>query len=726
MHLEQLVFESEPSGARREVSFRARGDALQRWTLLPRGADSDGLFAVIALACTGWRHAEPLSELLRPALAAAALPARAEFVLVRHAPQDCDAVQPPRRRSGWRIEPDGRLVPLRRKEARHGDPAAAFGKPPSGAGNVGRLFLAYGSRLQAHAGTDRFDFSHPHHRLRRFATLFDPQARLTDPVAFLERLHHKGVRYEKPRSRLYIARLNQELSALFEIAPDAWLSKRYDFRGLWERTPTERRPLIVVALDAARHVFDASPRLYGPFDQTGVLLLDGVEQWCPPEHFAAFMHLLDTVFPRLQFIASLADRERALLPGELLAQTLPIPQAQPCPPRLSPTHLPPGTVLLIDVDSQLPNLALMKLSRHFKAQGKQVVLAHPDTPITKADAVLASCVFAFPQSARRVAELRRRYGADLQVGGSGVDIRRRLPPEIEDLPADFSLYPALGDRAIGFLTRGCPFHCPFCIVPIKEGKPRLVSDFDTLLQGRQKLILLDDNLLSHPASIELMEEMLRRDLPVNFNQTLDVRLLTADTAGLLRRIRCSNVTFTRRNYYFSLNNARHLDLVRQRYDLLQVNGRDNVEFVCMYGFDTTLADDVERFRFLRSLPGAYVFLQRYRPVLGGPEADLSNFLDDRAEEHIDALLQVNFTQNMKSMEVYYRWLCVLYAQQHGRIHRRLVETLYRYNGRHRHGGFLARLETICRRGEECSQRTLTSSNDGFPVFAQSASRAVAV
>jgi len=33
-------------------------------------------------------------------------------------------------------------------------------------------------------------------------------------------------------------------------------------------------------------------------------------------------------------------------------------------------------------------------------------------------------------------------------------------------------------------------------------------------------------------------------------------------------------------------------------------GRDNVEFVCMYGFNTSLADDVKRFRFLRSLPGA--------------------------------------------------------------------------------------------------------------------------
>jgi hypothetical protein len=119
----------------------------------------------------------------------------------------------------------------------------------------------------------------------------------------------------------------------------------------------------------------------------------------------------------------------------------------------------------------------------------------------------------------------------------------------------------------------------------------------------------------------------------------------------------------------------------------------------MYGFDTTLADDVKRFQFLRSLPGAYVFLQRYRPVLGGPAADLSGFFDDRADQHIDALLRVNFTQNMKSVEVHYPWPCLLYAQSRGRVHRRLVETLFRYNNRHRMGQFLAKLEDLCQQRE---------------------------
>jgi radical SAM superfamily enzyme YgiQ (UPF0313 family) len=87
-----------------------------------------------------------------------------------------------------------------------------------------------------------------------------------------------------------------------------------------------------------------------------------------------------------------------------------------------------------------------------------------------------------------------------------------LPDNIENIPPDYDLYPELGDRAIGFLTRGCPFRCAFCIVPAKEGRPRQVSDLDTLLAGRRKLILLDDNILSHPKAVDLLEEIASRNI----------------------------------------------------------------------------------------------------------------------------------------------------------------------------------------------------------------------
>jgi hypothetical protein len=294
--------------------------------------------------------------------------------------------------------------------------------------------------------------------------------------------------------------------------------------------------------------------------------------------------------------------------------------------------------------------------------------------------------------ARRVAALREYYGDSLIIGGSGVDIHSRLPKEIEKMPADYSLYPELGDRAIGFITRGCPFQCPFCIIPVKEGKTHQVSNLDELIQNdRKKLILLDDNILSHPRAGEILEDMARRNLQVNFNQTLDIRLLDKEKSRLLRRIRCSNTTFTRMAYHFSLNDTSNLDLVRRKYRQLDFTPKDNVEFICMYGYNTTLAEDVERFRFLRSLPGAYVFVQRYQPILGGPAPIFKEFFDDNADNLIDELVKILFPQNMKSMEKYYRWVSKLYVMAFGTLHKGLVDTIFRYNNRDRKGRYIATL-----------------------------------
>jgi hypothetical protein len=185
--------------------------------------------------------------------------------------------------------------------------------------------------------------------------------------------------------------------------------------------------------------------------------------------------------------------------------------------------------------------------------------------------------------------------------------------------------------------------------------------------------------------------MARRNLQVNFNQTLDIRLLDKEKSRLLRRIRCSNIKFTRPVYHFSLNDTSNLDRVRRKYRQLGFTPKDNVEFICMYGYNTTLAEDVERFRFLRSLPGAYVFVQRYQPIPGGPAPILKKFFYDNADKLINELVNIIFPQNMKSMEKYYRWLSRLYVMTFGKLHMGLVDTIFRYNNRDHKGRYIATL-----------------------------------
>jgi hypothetical protein len=125
--------------------------------------------------------------------------------------------------------------------------------------------------------------------------------------------------------------------------------------------------------------------------------------------------------------------------------------------------------------------------------------------------------------------------------------------------------------------------------------------------------------------------------------------------------------------------------------MLRFTPQDNVEFICMYGFNTTLAEDVARFRFLRSLPGAYVFVQQYQPILGGPPKVSIPFFDENADDLIDELVGIVFTQNMKSMEKYYRWVSKRYAETFGRLHKNLVDTIFKYNDRGRKGEYIATL-----------------------------------
>ena len=55
------------------------------------------------------------------------------------------------------------------------------------------------------------------------------------------------------------------------------------------------------------------------------------------------------------------------------------------------------------------------------------------------------------------------------------------------------------------------------------------------------------------------------------------------------------------------------------------------------------------------------------------------------------LIGTVFTQNMKSMENYYRWVSKQYAGTYGKLHMKLVDTIFRYNNRHKKGEYIASL-----------------------------------
>ena len=103
-----------------------------------------------------------------------------------------------------------------------------------------------------------------------------------------------------------------------------------------------------------------------------------------------------------------------------------------------------------------PNYALMKLSAYHKAQGDHVEWW---IPMVKYDRVYSSKIFTFSPEDLMLPP-------DTIKGGTGYGILDELPPEVDAMFPDYSLYPDC-DHAIGFLTRGCIRKCPWCIVPKK-------------------------------------------------------------------------------------------------------------------------------------------------------------------------------------------------------------------------------------------------------------------
>lgn len=195
---------------------------------------------------------------------------------------------------------------------------------------------------------------------------------------------------------------------------------------------------------------------------------------------------------------------------------------------------------LIDVDSHnFPNLALMKISAWHKSQGDEVEWwwgwGHYDR-------VYKSKIFDETYSQ----DVPDPINADEIIkGGTGYGLYNELPDYIEHMYPDYSLYPDLTkDTAYGFLTRGCPRACPFCIVAEKEGrKSYKVADLSEWWNGQKNIVLCDPNILACKEHLDLLQQLADSKAWVDMNQGLDARLLTEKNIEALNRVKIKTIHF---------------------------------------------------------------------------------------------------------------------------------------------------------------------------------------
>ena len=129
-------------------------------------------------------------------------------------------------------------------------------------------------------------------------------------------------------------------------------------------------------------------------------------------------------------------------------------------------------------------------------------------------------------------------------GGTGYGLDNRLPDVVEHTYPDYSIYPEFQSTAYGFLSRGCPRACGFCIVSKKEGRGSVaVADLAEFWNGQKEIKLLDANLLACPDHERLLRQLAESHAWVDFTQGLDVRLITPDNAALLNQVKTKAVHF---------------------------------------------------------------------------------------------------------------------------------------------------------------------------------------
>lgn len=267
-----------------------------------------------------------------------------------------------------------------------------------------------------------------------------------------------------------------------------------------------------------------------------------------------------------------------------------------------------NNIRLTHIDGKLPNLALMKLSHWHKSQGHDVHLMSSTSPSQdepEYDKVYGSSIFKW--SHPKITSLQESW-PDSIVGGTYSDNPITIEniigrPEYEHY--DYSIYPDY-PFSLGFSQRGCRLNCGFCVVPKKEGKPRSVNSIaDIWRPGSPKcIVLLDNDFFGQGQWKERIQEIRDGDFRVSFNQGINVRMITPETAEAIASIRYSDDQFKGRRIYTAWDNLGQEQVFFRGLEMLNRAGIPSkhvmVYMLIGYAPGETLEQVLYRFERLKS------------------------------------------------------------------------------------------------------------------------------
>ena len=263
-------------------------------------------------------------------------------------------------------------------------------------------------------------------------------------------------------------------------------------------------------------------------------------------------------------------------------------------------------VLLVNLDSKIPNLALHKIAKYHELRGDRVRPVKdvgtnrlPDPLlIDMYDKIYVSCIFSWNK------HHCDKWEGIAEIGGSGYSLDKNLPPDIDVIKPKINW---------GFITRGCIRKCPWCIVPQKEGKMKVVGDIYDIWDGKSdEIILMDNNILALPKTFfKTCKQIKKENLRVDFNQGLDHRLLTDDICKELFSLRLG--VKTGEKIRFAFDDISYERSVLKALDMLERNGlkKWHSRWYIYVGVEDTVETVLHRINIIRERTQS-VFVMRDR------------------------------------------------------------------------------------------------------------------
>ncbi len=243
-----------------------------------------------------------------------------------------------------------------------------------------------------------------------------------------------------------------------------------------------------------------------------------------------------------------------------------------------------------------PNYALMKISAYHKSLGDDVEWWNKDKTY---DRVYSSKVFGFTPE-------NPDLPPDTIRGGTGYGLFTELPPEIDEIFPDYSIYPDC-DYAIGYITRGCPNNCRWCIVPKKEGKIHAYRDWRDLVRpDSDKLVLMDNNILACDYGLKQLESLIDSGYKIDLNQGMDARLVTDEIAQILSKLKW--IRFLR----FSCDTVPQIEAIHKTAELLRKYGIKPSKLFIYLLVTSDIDNAAYRVEQLKTLRGLTIYAQPER------------------------------------------------------------------------------------------------------------------